>query len=143
MEVLMGLLAQLALNEIIKGGAGELGKGLAGETLAKVNKLGEMIWNRIKGKPEVVAALPGVEQNNPQAVDQLKVQVEQVLQDKNDDFTQEVKKLAEEIHFELTQIEDNSSLIQNNYNNATGFQVKVTGGSPQIGSINNNYDNQK
>ena len=143
MEVLMGLLAQLALNKIIEGGAGELGKGLAGETLAKVNKLGEMIWNRIKGKPEVVAALPGVEQNNPQDVQQLKVQVEQVLQDKNDDFTQEVKKLAEEIHFELTQIEDNSSLIQNNYNNATGFQVKVTGGSPQIGSINNNYGNQK
>ena len=143
MEVLMGLLAQLALNKIIEGGAGELGKGLAVGTLAKVNKLGEMIWNRIKGKPEVVAALPGVEQNNPQDVEKLKAQVEKVLQDKNDDFTQEVRKLAEEIHFELTQIEDNSSLIQNNYNSATGFQVKVTGGSPQIGTTNHNYGNQK
>ena len=39
-------------------------------------------------------------------------------------------------------IEDNSSMTQNNYNNATGYQVKVSGGSPQIGKINNNYGTQ-
>ena len=50
MEAVIVTLAQLALNKIIEGGAGELGKGLTTGTMAKVNKLGEMIWNRIKYK---------------------------------------------------------------------------------------------
>lgn len=46
-----------------------------------------------------------------------------------------VKKLADEIYFELTQIEDNSSMTQINRDNAKGWQTKVDGGTAYIGEI--------
>ena len=101
METVMVTLATMALNEIIKGGAGELGKGLAGGTLAKVNKLGEMIWSRIKGKPGIEAAIPKLEQGDPKTITKVQGQIDEVLQDEKSTFVQEVKQLAAEIHQEI------------------------------------------
>lgn len=109
MEIITGAvvlaIAQTALNKFIESGAGELGKSFASgsseKIRQKVQQLGEFVWQRLRGKPEVVAVLPGVEQSDPQAVQEFKGQVEQVLQDENDDFTKRVRELVTEIHQEI------------------------------------------
>jgi len=139
-------IAKIALDKFVESGAGELGKSLAGASAEKVKQkvqqLGNAVWNRIKGNAAVVEVLPKVAEGQPEEVQKMKNYLFALWKDENSEFAQEVKKLADEIHFELTQIEDNSSMTQNNYNKATGYQVKVSGGSPQIGKINNNYGTQ-
>ncbi len=101
MESVIVTLATMALNKIIEGGAGELGKGLAVGTLAKVNKLGQMIWDRIKGKPEVEANVPKLAQGDPEATAEIQGQIDKILQEGNSEFTQTVRQLAAEIHQEI------------------------------------------
>lgn len=101
MEPLIVTLATLALNEIIKGGAGELGKDLTTGTMEKVNKLGTMIWERIKGKPGIEAAVPKLAQGDSAAKATIQGQIDQVLQDENDAVTKEIKQLAADIYQEI------------------------------------------
>lgn len=131
-------IAKIALDKFIEGGAGELGKNLTTALSQKVMQLGTVVWNKIRGNAPAVAVLEGAAQDKPEEAQKLKKYLFKLWEDEQSEFTQEVKKLADELHFELTQIEDNSSMTQINQPNARGYQVKVTGGmGTQIGEIHN------
>ena len=112
MEPVMVTLATMALNKIIEGGAGELGKGLTTGTLAKVNKLGQMIWDRIKGKPEVEANVPKLAQGDPEATAEIQGQIDKILQEGNSEFTQTVRQLAADIYQEIHSDVDAKNVLQ-------------------------------
>lgn len=116
-------IAKIALDKFVESGAGELGKTLTVDLTQKVKKLGEVVWNRIKGNTTAVEVLEGAAEEKPEDLQKLKKYLN-TLWDKNPEFSQEVKKLADEIHFELTQLDDNSSMTQNNYG-GTNYQTKT------------------
>ena len=131
-------IAKIALDKFVEGGAGELGKNLTKALTQKVMQLGTVVWNRIHGNATAVTVLEGAAQEKPEEMQKLKNYLLALWKDEQSEFAQEVKKLADELHFELTQIEDNSSMTQINQDNAKGWQVKVTGGEgTQIGEIHN------
>lgn len=131
-------IAKIALDKFVESGAGELGKTLSASLSQKVMQLGIFVWDRIKGNTTAVAVLEGAAQEKPEDVQKLRNYLNALWKDEGSDFTQEVKKLADELHFELTQIEDSSSMTQVNRDHAKGWQVKVTGGEgTQIGEIHN------
>lgn len=131
-------IAKIALDKFVEGGAGELGKNLTTALAQKVMQLGTVVWNRIHGNATAVAVLEGAAQEKPEEMQKLKNYLFSLWKDEQSEFTQEVKKLADELHFELTQIQDNSSMTQINQDNARGWQAKVTGGTgTQIGEIHN------
>jgi len=128
-------IAKIALDKFVESGAGELGKTMTAAIAKKVEQLGTAVWNRIKGNATAVTVLEGAAQEKPEDMQKLKNYLYSLWKDEQSEFAQEVKKLADEIHFELTQIEDNSSMTQINQDNARGWQTKVTGGQPYIGEI--------
>lgn len=131
-------IAKIALDKFIEGGAGELGQNTTQAISEKVMNLGNAAWRRIKGNARAVEVLEGAAREKPEDVQRLKNYLYSQWKDENSEFAREVKKWADEIHFELTQIEDNSSMTQINRDNAKGWQVKVTGGTgTQIGEIHN------
>ncbi|MBD2578070.1 hypothetical protein [Oscillatoria sp. FACHB-1406] len=126
-------IAKIALDKFIEGGAGELGKNMTGAVTEKVKQLGTVVWNRIKGNHRAVEVLQGAAENKPEALTQLKNYLYSQWQDENSEFVREVKTLADDIHFELTQIEDNSPMTVNNYGGTnTNYQTKT-------GKDNTNY----
>jgi hypothetical protein len=132
------VIAKIALDKFIEGGAGELGKNLTKALSQKVMQLGTVVWNKIRGNAQAVAVIDGAAQDKPEEMQKLKNYLFVLWKDEQSEFAQEVKKLADELHFELTQIEDNSLMTQINQDNARGWQVKVTGGTDtQIGEIHN------
>lgn len=133
-------IAKIALDKFVEGGAGELGKNLSTALAQKVMQLGTVVWNRIRGNTTAVAVLEGAAQEKPEDMQKLRNYLNALWKDENSDFTQEVKQLADELHFELTQIEDNSSMTQINRDNARGWQTKVSGGTAYIGE--NHIHNQ-
>ncbi|WP_163703049.1 hypothetical protein [Adonisia turfae] len=131
-------IAEIALDKFVEGGSGELGKNLTTALTQKVMQLGTVVWNKIHGIRPAVAALEGATQDKPEEAQKLKKYLFKLWEDDQSEFAQAVKKLADELHFELTQIEDNSSMTQINRENARGWQIKVTGGTDtQIGEIHN------
>lgn len=129
------VIAKIALDKFVEGGASELGKDLTMQLSQKVMRLGTIVWERIRGNKTAVGALKEAAQEKPEEIQRLKNYLHSLWKDQNSEFTQEVKKLADEIHFELTQIEDNSNMIQINQDNAKGWQTKVEGGTAYIGEI--------
>jgi hypothetical protein len=131
-------IAKIAMDKFVEGGAGELGKNLTTALTQKVMQLGTIVWNKIHGNTTAVVVLKEAAQEKPEEMQKLKNYLFSLWKDEQSEFAQEVKKLADELHFELTQIEDNSSMTQINRDNARGWQVKVTGGTDtQIGEIHN------
>jgi len=128
-------LAKLAFDEFVKSGAGELGKKLTDSAEKSLMALGRAVWQRIRGKARPTAALAGAEKGDEKAQQQLKKFLKSEWQS-DLEFAEEVRKLADDLHFELTQIEDNSSMTQNNYG-GTNYQNKISGGTVnQANTIN-------
>jgi hypothetical protein len=123
-------LAKLALDKFAEGAAGELGKKLTESATQKVMALGSVIWEKVKGSDRAIQVLAEVEQGKPGAELQLKNYLNSFWKDDQSPFVQEVKKLADDLHFELTQIEDNSSLTVNVSGNAKAWVNKeISGGT--------------
>lgn len=131
-------IAKIALDKFVEGGAGELGKKLTEPVAEKVKQLGNTVWNRIKGNAAAVTVLEGAAQEKPEDVQKLKNYLYALWKDEQSEFATEVKKLADEIHFELTQIEDNSVQIQNNYG-GTNSQNRISGGNVYQGNVTINH----
>lgn len=127
-------IAKIALDKFVESGAGELGKTLSAALSQKVMQLGTVVWNRIKGNTTAVAVLEGAAQEKPEDVQKLRNYLNALWKDESSDFTQDVKKLADELHFELTQIEDNSSQTQINYG-GNNSQNRISGGTVYQGNI--------
>jgi len=119
-------IAKIALDKFVESGAGELGKTMTAAIAQKVEQLGTAVWNRIKGNATAVTVLEGAAQEKPEDMQKLKNYLYSLWKDEQSEFAQEVKKLADEIHLELTQIEDNSSMTVNNHGGTnTIYQTKT------------------
>jgi hypothetical protein len=125
-------IATLAFQEFVKSSAGELAKKFTADAIAKMNALRQKIWDKMRGKPTAEAAIASIEQGSAAELDRL-VAYLQVAMDDDPAFADEIRLMAQEIH--AGKIQDNSSMMQNNYDNAKGWQTKVEGGTAYIGEI--------
>jgi hypothetical protein len=125
-------IATLAFQEFIKSGAGELAKKFTAEAIAKMGQLRELIWNRLRGKhPAAEQALGQAQVGEQAGIDTVATLLSVEMLDK--EFAGQVQAIAQEIN--AGKILDQSSMTQNNYDNARGWQTKVEGGTAYIGEI--------
>jgi hypothetical protein len=125
-------IATLAFQEFVKSGAGELAKKFTTEAIAKMDELRQKVLEKLKGKPKAESAIAAVEQGSKPDFDRLAVYLQDEMED-DPQFANDVRLLANEIN--AGKLIDNSSLTQNNYDNAKGWQTKVEGGTAYIGEI--------
>lgn len=135
-----GAIATLAFQEFIKSGAGELAKKFTADAIAKMNDLRELIWNKLRGNPDAESALANVKDGAEDELNDVATYLKAAM--KNDlQFASQVQALAQQIN--AGKLQDNSSMTQNNYDNARGWQTKVEGGTAYIGEIHQNYRQDK
>ena len=119
-------IAKIAFDKFIEGGAGELGRKLTESMTQKVEKLAQVVMGKLKGNAEALKVLEAAEQGSVEDTKKLAKYLDALWRN-YPEFGKQVQHLAEEIHMELTQIENNSSRIQINRDNSTGFQTDITG----------------
>jgi hypothetical protein len=120
----------LVFQEFIKSGAGELAKKFTGEAIAKMGQLLELIWSRLTGKyPAAETALEQAKADEQEGIDTITALLGVEMLDK--EFAGQVRAIAQEIN--AGKILDQSSMVQNNSDNARGWQTKVEGGTAYIG----------
>ena len=125
-------IASLAFQEFVKSGAGELAKKFTVEAISKMGQLRELIWNRLAGKyPAADVAIEKAKAGEQEGIDTVATFLGVELLDK--DFAGQVQAIAHEIN--AGKLVDRSSMVQNNYDNAKGWQTKVEGGTAYIGEI--------
>jgi hypothetical protein len=135
-----GLLVTLAVQEFVKSGTGDLAKRFTTEALAKILVLWDKIKTRLTGKSaKVNEALNKVENGDSTAVETITKNLDVIL-DEDPIFAEELRVLAQTI--QAGKIQDNSSMVQNNSDNAKGWQTKVEGGTAYIGEIHINQTQQ-
>ncbi|NJN59602.1 MAG: hypothetical protein HC879_20020 [Leptolyngbyaceae cyanobacterium SL_5_9] len=134
-------IAKAILDKFYEGLGTELAKK-AGELpatlIAKVQQLGQVVWEKcLRGKPDtdklLQAAADNSQPESAAAQTKLTEYLYKVLES-DTSLKQDVKKLADELHFELTQIEDNSSQTQINYG-GNNSQNRISGGTVYQGDI--------
>jgi hypothetical protein len=126
-------IATLAFQEFVKSGAGDLAKRFTGEAIARMGRLRELIWGRLAGKhPAADEAIEKAKAGQQEGIDNVAAFLgSELLIDK--EFAGQVQAIAQEINAE--KLLDQSSMTQNNYDNARGFQIKVEGGTANIGGV--------
>jgi hypothetical protein len=127
-----GAIASLAFQEFVKSGVGELVKRFTGEAIARMGELRQKIVEKLQGKSKAETAIAAVEQGSKIDLDRLAVYLQDEMED-DPQFADDVRILANEIN--AGKLIDNSSMTQNNYDNAKGWQTKVEGGVAYIGEI--------
>lgn len=131
-------ITKIALEKFVGASAGELGKGMSEAVNLKAKQLGTIVKNKVKGNPSAIRALESAVQGNEEERIRLKNYLCSLWQNEESPFTQEVRKLSDEIHFELSQTQDNSSMNQVINDKATGFQNRAEYGTYNQGT-NYNY----
>ena len=126
-------LVTLAVQKFVESSAGELAKKFTTDAIAKIPELWQQIKNKLQGKfPKVDEALTKLESGDLSAIDTVTKNLD-VLLDNEPEFAHELKLLAQTI--QAGKIQDNSTMTQNNSDNARGWQTKVEGGTAYIGEI--------
>ncbi|MEM8610426.1 MAG: hypothetical protein AAGF93_00295 [Cyanobacteria bacterium P01_H01_bin.105] len=128
-------IATLAFQKFLETGAGELAKKFSTEAIAKMDTLLKRIWAKLRGKPrveEVKAAIDQTQKIAPEQVNQIAAYL-QVAMDEDPQFARDIQMMAQEIN--AGKLVDQSSMTQNNYDQAKGWQTKVEGGTAYIGEI--------
>jgi hypothetical protein len=129
------MITSLAFQEFVKSGAGELAKKFTGGAIAKMGQLRELIWNRLAGKHHAAAeAIEKAKAGEQAGIDTVATLLGVELLDK--EFADQVQAIAHEIN--AGKLFDQSSMTQNNQDNAKGWQTKVEGGTAYIGEIHIN-----
>lgn len=125
-------IASLAFQEFIKSGAGELAKKFTAKAIARMNDLRELIWQKLQGNPDAVAAIEQAKSGSEEVLSELATDLKRAM-DKDPEFASQVQAIAQEIY--AGKLQDNSSMVQNNSGSARGWQTKVEGGTAYIGEI--------
>jgi hypothetical protein len=130
-----GKIMTLAVQKFIESGSGELGKKFTTEAVTKMDILLNRIWRKLQGKPRVEEVRESVEKNQKITSDQISqiAAYLQVAMDEDSQFANEVCALAKEIN--KGKRIDKSTMIQNNSDQAKGWQSEVNGGTAYIGEI--------
>lgn len=137
---LAGSLVNLAVQEFVKSGTGDLAKRFTSEAISKMSVLWGKIKTRLTGKSDRVnEALAKIEEGDSTAIETITKNLDVVL-DEDPHFAEELQVLAQTI--QAGKIQDNSSMVQNNSDNAKGWQTKVEGGTAYIGEIHINQTQQ-
>jgi hypothetical protein len=125
-------IATLAFQEFVKSGAGELAKKFTAEAIAKMGQLRELIWKRLAGNHSAAdAAIEKARAGDSESTNTIAKLLDVEMLD--NDFAGQVRAIAQEIN--AGKLLDQSSMTQNNYDNAKGWQTKVEGGTAYIGEI--------
>lgn len=125
-------IATFAFQEFLKTSAGELAKKFSMEAIAKMSELRQAIWHRLRGKdPRAAVALTKAEGGDEQALKTIAAFLDVEMLDPG--FANQVQAIAQEIH--AGKLLDQSTMTQNNSDNARGWQTKVEGGTAYIGEI--------
>lgn len=135
-------ISKIALEKFVGSGAEELAKNLTGGISQKVMQLGSSVWNRIQGNTSAMAVLEQAAQGDLESIQQLRNYLYSLWQNENVAETRRVRQLSDEIHFELSQTEDNSSLNQTVQDNATAFQNRGDRSVFYQGTNNITYENR-
>ncbi len=125
-----GAIAQLAFQKFIESGAGKAAEKFTEGAIAKMDKLREKIWARLRGRPGAQNALMAVEKGSKADLENVAAHLHLAMGE-DPQFADEIRLLAQEIH--AGKIQDNSSMHQYNSDNAKGWQTKVEGGTAYIG----------
>jgi hypothetical protein len=125
-----GAIASLAFQEFVKAGAGELAKKFTAGAIAKIKELHGLIKQKLRGNPDAVATMKQAENGKEEDISYVAAYLNTEM-NKDPDFAARVQAIAQEIN--AGKIQDNSSMVQNNSDNAIGFQTKVEGGTANIG----------
>jgi hypothetical protein len=125
-------IASLAFQEFVKSGAGDLAKRFTGEAIAKMGQLRELILNKLKGNPDAEEALGKVQAGSEEEISDVATFLKFAMKS-DQEFAGQVQAIAQEIN--VGKLLDQSSMTQNNYGNAKGWQTKVEGGTAYIGEI--------
>lgn len=125
----------LACQKFIESGAGELAKKFTTDAIVTMESLLKRIWTKLRGRPrieEVQAAIEQTQKITPEQINRIAAYL-QVAMDDDPQFANEVRLMAQQIN--AGKIQDNSVMVQNNSDNARGWQTKVEGGTAYIGEI--------
>jgi hypothetical protein len=125
-------IAALAFQEFVKSGAGELAKKFTTEAIAKMGQLRKLIWDQLRGNPDAKTAMANVEQGQEGDLTDIGTYLKAAMS-KDSEFASQVQAIAQEIN--AGKLLDQSSMTQNNYDNAKGWQTKVEGGTAYVGEI--------
>jgi hypothetical protein len=132
-------IATLAFQEFVKSGAGELAKKFTAEAIAKMGQLRELIWKRLAWKhPSADVAIEKAKAGEQDGIDTVATFLGVELLDR--EFAAQIQAIAQEIN--AGKLLDQSSMVQNNFDNAKGWQTKVEGGTAYIGEIHINDRNK-
>jgi hypothetical protein len=120
-------IASLAFQEFVK--SGDLAKRFTGEAISKMGRLRELIWVQLAGKhPAADEAIEKAKAGEQEGIDNVAAFLgSELLIDK--EFAGQVQAIN------AGKLLDQSSMTQNNYDNARGWQTKVEGGVAYIGEI--------
>lgn len=132
-------IATLAFQKFIESGVGELAKKFSAEAISKMDNLLKRIWAKLRGKPRVEEVKGSIERTHkvtPEQVNQIAAYL-QVAMDEDPQFANEIRLLAQAIS--AGKLVDQANMVQNNYDQARGWQVKVEGGIANIGEFHQ-YD---
>jgi hypothetical protein len=126
-------IATLAFQEFIKSGAGELAKKFTGEAIAKMGQLRELIWKKLRGNPDAENAMGNVENGQEDDLADIGTYLKAAMI-RDLEFAGQVQAIALEIN--AGRLLNQDSMVQNNHDNARGWQTKVEGGgTAYVGDI--------
>jgi hypothetical protein len=125
-------IANLAFQEFIKSGAGELAKKFTAEAISKMGDLRKLLWERLRGKHAIAeAALEKAETGDRDSIDTVGTLLGVEMLDPT--FAAEVRAIAHVIN--AGKLVDQSNMSQYISDNAKGWQTKVEGGTAYIGEF--------
>jgi hypothetical protein len=125
-------IVSLAFQEFVKSGAGDLAKRFTGEAITKIGKLRDLIWKKLKGNSDAEEALEKVQAGSEEEISDVATFLKLAMKS-DQEFAGQVQAIAQEIN--AGKLLDQSSMTQNNYDNARGFQIKVEGSTANIGEV--------
>lgn len=97
-----------------------------------MNDLRALIWNKLRGNPDAESALQNVQQGSEDDLSDVATYLKAAMK-RDAEFATQVQAIANEIN--AGKLIDQSNMVQNNYDNARGWQTKVEGGTAYIGEI--------
>ena len=123
-------LVELAFNEFVKSGAGEIAKKTVGGAIDSVKNLRDKIKAKFQGNERAEKALAEVEkEGNSAALDKVTKYLDLEL-DEDEAFATEVRQIAQQII--NIQKQNNSSREYNNYGRDQ-INIETIQGNPKIG----------
>ena len=133
METLtVAAIAALAFDKFLASSATELGKRFTQTAIEQMDRLSQLISEKLNLKPKSQEAITKVKQGSQEDLQKV-VSYLEIAMDDDDEFASQIQQLAQQIN--AGKIQDNSSMTQVNQDHAKGWQTKVEGGTAYIGDI--------